>query len=78
MTTLSHIAVEAAASTHDERLAGIDAALSDARAVLADMPHHSDERILIACDVLGTYGEPPERHRAAKTRRMIERTRREP
>ena len=74
MATLSHIAVEAAASTHDERLAGIDAALSDARAVLAYMPHHSDERILTACDVLVAYGEPPERHRAAETRHMIERT----
>ncbi|WP_296763782.1 hypothetical protein [Sediminimonas sp.] len=68
MTTLSKISAEAAASTHD-------AALSDARAVLADMPHHADERILTACDVLETYGELPERRRICDIRQMIERTR---
>jgi len=73
-TTLSHIAVEAAASTHEERQARIDAALTDARSVLADIPHHSDKRILTACHVLETYGGMPERHRAYDIRQMIERT----
>lgn len=58
---------------HDaEQSTDIDATLSDARAVLADITHHTDEWIIAACIVLECYGEMPERDRAIEVRHMIE------
>lgn len=45
--------------------------LAEARAVIADVAHHSDHLIRIACDVLVRHGESEEERREARVLLLV-------
>ena len=50
----------------DSRQDWIDERLREARIVVADVVHHSDHMVRLACNVLVQHGEPPEEREDAR------------
>jgi hypothetical protein len=44
---------------------------AEARAVIADVAHHSDHLIRLACDVLAIHGETPTEREDARVLRVV-------